>query len=418
MSRNQIANAVVGAVYKVGKATVTSDEVVGLRGFINEQVAKVGAAKLTAAFAQMVGSSPDLARVMADGQYAATLWRSVPIKIREFINMKYRPRRGLSAAVNSVGKALVTGIVDVASIAVPVLTPLAIAMHKAADGAPLSEVAKSAAASALPAANAYLSAASSVVTKAKIGDPKALALVKDIAAKAKAGDVNAAAHLNVLAKLNAPVAKQAARVVVNPPPKSAAPSKLPGWVQARPMLQGGNPGLPKTWPSWLRADYDRALSEPAIARLAPAARPYAFLNRFGAAVAAGDVPELIVGSSPDEFADSPAMSLINYYQIGAPPVPVEDFYVGCDASAGCAPSGVHAGCVPQTSARSSGSTFIASDGLDFVVGAGGQPLERRWDGLRWVWSELKPRRGYRSDADAFGARDAYRAGLDALLKKV
>jgi hypothetical protein len=35
---------------------------------------------------------------------------------------------------------------------------------------------------------------------------------------------------------------------------------------------------------------------------------------------------------------------------------------------------------------------------------------------RWVYEELRPRKGYRGEADAFTAREAYRGGLDALLQ--
>jgi hypothetical protein len=320
------------------------------------------------------------------------------------------------------------------------------------------------------------------VKAAQLGDPQALAHLQSVAALAKAGSAQGKAALGLYAALNTPLHKLTQPA---PPPgavlprrgqppvahavKKPAPSSTPAWLSARPMLLGGDPGKPGTWPKWMRDDYNAAVKarDPSVLGVASSMRPYAFLNRYGAAVASGvsmsapsnhpsarlmlytrfksgdpaartalmalasaakngnvraadllrDMVDMeafakqplggaVSGNAvrtafSPPFGDSGAMSLHNYYQIGGNDLAAEQFYVGCAAAVG--------GCVPVL-ASSSGSPR-QRQALDLVIGAGGQPLTRRWDGARWIWTQLQPHLGTRSASEQFGLRDAYAEGL-------
>ena len=87
------------------------------------------------------------------------------------------------------------------------------------------------------------------------------------------------------------------------------------------------------------------------------------------------------------------MSLHNYWTIGGQASP-EDFYDG-SAPAGW---GQAATCEPVA-------------GEHYAIGAQGQQLIKTWNGVRWIWSELQPHMGIRSETQGFGLRDALLLGM-------
>lgn len=95
----------------------------------------------------------------------------------------------------------------------------------------------------------------------------------------------------------------------------------------------------------------------------------------------------------------PPMSLHNYFTIGGTGVQAEDFYPGCG------------------NARTCEGTGVGAADLDLIVGADGTQYGKSWDGVRWIWSELRPRRGYRPETSNFGARDALLLGMQRIQQR-
>lgn len=52
-----------------------------------------------------------------------------------------------------------------------------------------------------------------------------------------------------------------------------------------------------------------------------------------------------------------------------------------------------------------------------VTGADGVPRRKTWNGLRWIWSELGPHRGIRSETQGFGLRDALLLGMKRIQSR-
>lgn len=53
-------------------------------------------------------------------------------------------------------------------------------------------------------------------------------------------------------------------------------------------------------------------------------------------------------------------------------------------------------------------------GAHIVTGADGIPRVKTWTGLKWVWSELRPHTGIRSETQGFGMRDAMLLGMQSI----
>jgi len=51
---------------------------------------------------------------------------------------------------------------------------------------------------------------------------------------------------------------------------------------------------------------------------------------------------------------------------------------------------------------------------EIVTGADGVPRVKAWNGIRWVWSELRPHTGIRSETQGFGLRDAVLLGMQKI----
>lgn len=414
-------------------------------------------------------------RIASDAEFAALQWSKLAKKNRDWIRNKYQPK-GFKGFTKDAGKAIKSAVPAVADYIQhgPIIGPLlqvAPGLRKTVDavekalpvpgaaqlhglgeqaralvnGKHAADVAKE-----LIRQSPALANAANVVKAANAGDPHALAYVAQLATAAKSGHPPSKAAIALFAALNTPVSKlaaapgavlpaRAAPVVPGPAPKKLAAS----WINARPMLQGGDPGKPNTWPKWMRDDYNAAIEsrDPSVLGVAASMRPYAFLNRYGAAVASGaqmngaavgarlalyhrlrsgdpevraaltalaaqadagnprakafmagmqevvTMPGTISGAGVSNalapaFRDSAAMSLHNYYQIagtgGRYEVVPDMFYAGCAAAAGCVVPTVQSGAAYPVRPRQA---------LDLVIGAGGQALTRRWDGFRWVWTE-------------------------------
>lgn len=52
-----------------------------------------------------------------------------------------------------------------------------------------------------------------------------------------------------------------------------------------------------------------------------------------------------------------------------------------------------------------------------VTGADGVPRVKSWNGLRWVWSELRPHLGIKSETQGFGLRDAMLLGMRQIQQR-
>lgn len=419
------------------------------------------------------------ARIASDPEFAALQWSMLAKKNRDWIRNKYQPKgfKGFTKDVGQAAKKIAPAAMDYIQHG-PIIGPLlqvAPGLRKTVDAVEkalpvpgaaqlhgLGEQARAllhgkrvaAVAQEVLKQSPALANAANVVKAAGAGDPTALAYIAKLSTAAKAGDANAKAALGLFATLHAPIAAPPGAVVpeqlaasvlpARAAPHVRAPQKkgAPAWMNARAMLQGGDPGKPNTWPKWLRADYDAAIKsrDPSVLGAASSMRPYAFLNRYGSAVASGvsmngtavgarlalyqrlrsgdpevlaaitalaaeaaagnpnaqafmagmqevvTMPGTISGHTSSAlapaFRDAAALSLHNYYQIagdGARYEVVPDmFYAGCAAAAGCVVPTVQSGAAYPLRPRQA---------LDLVIGAGGLPLTRRWDGWRWVWTE-------------------------------
>lgn len=99
----------------------------------------------------------------------------------------------------------------------------------------------------------------------------------------------------------------------------------------------------------------------------------------------------------------PPMSLHNYFTIGGTGAKAEDFYPGC--SQGCAHT-----------CEGNGAVAGAAN-VDLIVGADGTQYGKTWNGARWIWSELRPRRGLRAETQNFGMRDAVLLGMQRIQQR-
>lgn len=88
----------------------------------------------------------------------------------------------------------------------------------------------------------------------------------------------------------------------------------------------------------------------------------------------------------------PPMSLHNFYTIGGCGLKPEDFY---GRATTCQP--------PPATASGTGRVLI-----------GGRPFEKFYNGVRWVWRELKPQMDIRSETEGFGLRDALLLGMQRM----
>lgn len=115
----------------------------------------------------------------------------------------------------------------------------------------------------------------------------------------------------------------------------------------------------------------------------------AVAGEYGASSGWSDVysPAVMIGSVA---YDADVMDLENYYQIAGQ---------HARTCQGCAPGTQCAGC-----ASSSGDS-------DLVIGADGKAYVRGWDGVKWIWRELGPRRTIRGEQGGFGIRDALLLGM-------
>lgn len=138
------------------------------------------------------------------------------------------------------------------------------------------------------------------------------------------------------------------------------------------------------------------------------------------------------------------MSLANYYTIGGSSIPFEIFYGSASAGWGHAydpiaqTAGVHMPNIAQTAGRgygnagpvydiagcSSGCGPGAAAGAYYgpaqayvVTGDDGRQYQQAWNGIRWVWQELRPHVGLRGEGAGFGMRDAMLLGMQKMQQR-
>lgn len=87
----------------------------------------------------------------------------------------------------------------------------------------------------------------------------------------------------------------------------------------------------------------------------------------------------------------PPMSLHNFYTIGGCGLKPEDFH------------GRATTCQAPATSSGTGRVLI-----------GGRPFERIYNGVRWVWRELRPQMDMRAETESFGLRDALLLGMQRM----
>ena len=116
------------------------------------------------------------------------------------------------------------------------------------------------------------------------------------------------------------------------------------------------------------------------------------------------------------------MNLQNYYQImgnggGAPVVAGQHYGIAGDVMG----LKCHTGpALPEALAHTHAVTCepgAAISGHDWTIGANGRPVYKTWNGARWIWSELRPHYGIRSEAQGFGLRDALLLGMQTMQSR-
>jgi len=65
----------------------------------------------------------------------------------------------------------------------------------------------------------------------------------------------------------------------------------------------------------------------------------------------------------------------------------------------------------------SGCAAPAAAGAHIVTGSDGIQRTKVWNGVRWIWSELRPHTGIRSETQGFGLRDALLLGMQKVQQR-
>lgn len=296
-----------------------------------------------------------------------------------------------------------------------------------------------------------LEAASKILYDAKKGSPKALQYVQKLASQAKQGDASSAQLMKLLNVIHtAPVAATPQAAAQLPPTNFAAAdlsamqaaaagqiaigcgsatsgdawtippnfaisgaASIPVETAALKVLQRAHAGSQKA------KDFIRGVVLASKSGDAQAKRLLPLLMHAAAALKAAPQlpPELAVYTEPFRAATEPTEAgmatsggSVAYGQDAWNPQPmnVKNFYTisGVDVGPFYGDGVIDA----------DGEVYVvageAAEDAEVIFGADGKQFNKKWDGVRWVWNEIRPHLGIRSEQQSFGLRDAQRTAID------